>query len=269
MIAAATLSFCSTQATASWAMREADLLRPPARAPATRSSTSSVMNRRMKFAPPFSSVAAGPGGRRLARLVLAGEHALGDGGEDDLADAELRQVGHDLALDDPPQHRVLRLVRHQLDPQLPGQRVAGADLVGGPLADADVERLARADDVGEGLHGLLQRRLGVVPVGLVDVDVVGPQPAQRAVDRLEDVLAGQAAVVGALRAGGPVDLGEDLQALPPLPGERLAEDALGLAVRVDVGGVERRDPGVERRRARTPWRRRSRPATRGSASCRR
>ena len=70
-----------------------------------------------------------------------------------------------------------------------------ADLVGRPLADADVERLALADDVGEGLHRLLERRLVVVAVGLVEVDVVGLQPLQRAVDRLHDVLAGQAGVV--------------------------------------------------------------------------
>ena len=92
------------------------------------------------------------------------------------------------------------------------ERVAGADLVRGPLADADVQRLALADDVGERLHRLLERRLGVVAVRLVQVDVVGPEPLQRAVDRLHDVLAGEAGVVRALGAGRPVDLREDLEA---------------------------------------------------------
>ena len=74
-------------------------------------------------------------------------------------------------------------------PEVLCEPVALADLVGGPLADADVERLALAYDVREGLHRLLERSLDVVAVGLVEVDVVGLQPLQRPVDRLHDVLA--------------------------------------------------------------------------------
>jgi len=59
------------------------------------------------------------------------------------------------------------------------------------------------------------------------------------------MLAGQPGVVGALRAGGPVDLGEDLQRGAPLALQRLAEHGLRRAVGVGVGGVERGDPGVE------------------------
>ena len=84
------------------------------------------------------------------------------------------------------------------------ERVALAELLRRPLADADVQRLALPDDVGERLHGLFQRRFVVVAVGLVEVHVVRLQPAERAVDRLHDVLAGQAHVVLALGAGGPV-----------------------------------------------------------------
>ena len=79
---------------------------------------------------------------------------------------------------------------------------------------------------------------------LVQVDVVGLQPAQRAVDRLHDVLAGQAAVVAA-GAGRPVDLGEDLQPLAALALQRPAEDRLGPGAGVDVGGVEGGDAEVE------------------------
>ena len=155
-------------------------------------------------------------------------------------------VGHDLVLDDPPQHGVLRLARDELDAELPCECDPLADLLGGPLADADVERLALAHDVGERLHRLLERRLGVVAVRLVEVDVVGLEPLQRAVDRLHDVLARQAGVVLAAGAGRPVDLREDLEALAPLALERLAEDRLGLGVGVDVGGVEGADAGFER-----------------------
>ena len=61
--------------------------------------------------------------------------------------------------------------------QLAGQCVTRPQLVGRPLADPDVERLAGPDDVGEGLHRLLERGEVVVAVGLVEVDVVGLQPA--------------------------------------------------------------------------------------------
>ena len=69
------------------------------------------------------------------------------------------------------------------------QGVAGADLVGCPFAHADVEGLALTDDIGEGLHRLLERRRVVVPVALVEVDIVGTEATQRAVDRLVDVFA--------------------------------------------------------------------------------
>ena len=73
------------------------------------------------------------------------------------------------------------------------------------------------------------------------------QPLERTVDRLEDVLARQAGIVRTLRAGGPVDLGEDLDRLATLALERLAENGLCRGVRVDVGSVEGRDAVVERR----------------------
>jgi hypothetical protein len=72
-----------------------------------------------------------------------------------------------------------------------------------------------------------------------------PEPAQRAVDRLHDVLAGQAAVVLPL-AGGEVHLGEDLQTLATLALEGLAEHRFGLGAGVHVGGVEGGDPVVQR-----------------------
>jgi hypothetical protein len=111
-----------------------------------------------------------------------------------------------------------------MDLQLPSQRVRRPDLRCAPLGDSDVERLAGADDVGEGFHRLLERSGVVVPVGLVEVDIVGLQAPQRTVDRLHDVLAGQATVVVA-RPGRPEDLGEDLQAFAALPGQRAPSTA--------------------------------------------
>jgi hypothetical protein len=133
-----------------------------------------------------------------------------------LADPGLPAGRDDLRLDDPVQRGVLRLVGDERDPELVGQDPRLADLLGPPLRDPDVERLAGADDVGERLHRLLERRLVVVAVGLVEVDVVQAEAPQRGVDALPDVLAREADLVGTV-AHRPVDLGEDLQPVAGSP----------------------------------------------------
>src|SRR4051812_46518320 len=80
---------------------------------------------------------------------------------------------------------------------------------------------------------------------LVEVDVVGLQALQRPVDRLEDVLARQPAVVRT-GAGRPEHLGEDLEALTPFALQCATEHRLRLRAGVDVSGVESRDAVVER-----------------------
>jgi len=140
--------------------------------------------------------------------------------------------------------RRLRLVADQLDAQLARQRGPCGDLLGVPLGDADVERLAGPHQVGEGGHRLLERNGHVVPVCLVEVDVVRLEPAQRGVTALDDVLAGEPSVVVS-GTGRPVDLREHLERFTPLPGERAAEHRLGTGAGIDVSGVEGRDARVE------------------------
>ena len=100
---------------------------------------------------------------------------------------------------------------------------------------------------------LVDRGRPVVEVDLVEVDVVGLQPAQRGVDRPHHVLA-TVALVPLVRTAAPEALGgEDdvvaatAVALHPLADQFLgATDQLDRATeRVDVGGVEERDAGFE------------------------
>src|ERR1019366_8238790 len=114
-----------------------------------------------------------------------------------------------------------------------------------PLADANVESLSLAHDVGERLHGFFQRSFEVVAVRLVEVDVVGSETGQGTVNRLKDVFAGEPDVVVSLGSGGPKDFGEDLQGLAAFALQRVAEDVLGHGVGVYVSRVERTDPGVQ------------------------
>src|SRR5665811_75148 len=187
----------------------------------------------------------GSGWWSLTRLVLAGQHSLGDGRPYDLPDPELLRGWNHFALDDSPEHVVLRLVGDKGDPQLSGQTVALAQLSCVPLRDTDVQRFALANDVGKRLHRLLQWCLVVESMRLVQVHVVGAKATQGAVDGLMDVFAGQAMVVLPGLPHREIDLGEDLQTFASLALQRLTQDGLGLGFGVGIGGVERGDADVQ------------------------
>jgi hypothetical protein len=114
--------------------------------------------------------------------------------------------------------------------------------------------LALGDELVERPDGLLDRRLGVGRVQLVELDAVGLQPSQRRLDGVADVRAG---ALGTPR----------LRALDGEPGvaplrrehDLVARGAAGLRegdaheglggrgrVAVDVGGVEERDAVIDR-----------------------
>src|SRR4051812_37254547 len=179
--------------------------------------------------------------RRLARLVLAREDALRERRPDDLRDPVLRAEREDLALGLPPEHRVLRLARDEL---LRRRREVERrpDLLRLPFGEAEVARLALPHHLGEGVHRLLERRLLVVAVALVEVDVVGAQPCERRVDLLEDLLAREAAVA---RRHGEVELRREHVRVARAAREHLAEELLRLAAAVDVRRVDEVDALVE------------------------
>src|SRR5947209_6661178 len=67
----------------------------------------------------------------------------------------------------------------------------------GVVAEPDVERLPAAYRVVERLQRLLQGRLGVRPVVIVDVHVVEIEPAERLIEARQQILAGAAVAIGA------------------------------------------------------------------------
>ena len=121
-------------------------------------------------------------------------------------------------------------------------------------ARANVAHPAALDDIVEGTHNLLLRRLVVEAVDLEDVDVRS-QTLHTRLDGVDDVLARETkavhklAVVGGAERGrvvishGEEDLGHDDDAFARnvVLLERLADDLLRLAVAVDI----RRVPGVD------------------------
>ena len=121
---------------------------------------------------------------------------------------------------------------------------------------ADVAALAQLDEVVQRLHRLLRRRVGVVAVDDVQVDVVHLQALQAALQRIEQRLTTQAALQRRKRrlfhqsATGHA-LGGDEDVLPAEIGMREqllqgeAEEGLTTAVTVGLGRVEEGDAGLE------------------------
>src|SRR5262249_47568044 len=128
------------------------------------------------------------------RAVLPGQETAGErrvrNDPDPLLDAERLQLALVLVAGE---EVVLGLDRLGADEAalvaLPeGAREPPGVVVGG----ADVAHLALAHQVVEGAERLRERRLAIVPVRLVEIDVVRLQPAQRGLHTLDDVLTRQA-----------------------------------------------------------------------------
>ena len=130
---------------------------------------------------------------------------------------------------------VLRLQR--------GDRVDGvgaADRVGPGRGQADVADLALGDELGDRADGVLDRRVRVDAVLVVQVDVVGAQPSQRALDGGADVGRAAVEVPRALAGvGDQAELGgqHDLVAAAL---QRPADEFLVDVGAVDLGGVDER-----------------------------
>jgi len=116
------------------------------------------------------------------------------------------------------------------------------DLPGGEVARRGVEHLALLDEELEALERVFERRVGVVVVEVEDVDAIRVQAAQAGLDGSHEVKA-RGAPIGRRLAGGEVRLGGDHQ-LVAVAFDELAQDALGLAARVDVRRVEEVDARV-------------------------
>ena len=82
-------------------------------------------------------------------------------------------------------------------------RVGAADRGGAGLGQPDVADLALGDELGQRADGILDGRVRVDPVLVVQVDVVGAQPLEGALDRDADVR--RAAVEDAGAAAGVRD----------------------------------------------------------------
>jgi hypothetical protein len=180
-------------------------------------------------------------GEVVERLDLAGQEPAAERRVGHEADAELAAGRQDLVLGVARPQRVLGLQRGDLV-----HGVRAAQRLGSGLAQAEVADLALRDQLGHRPDGLLDRRVDVDAVLVVEVDVVGAEALQRVLARLLDVLG---APVGgaAARVGGIADDPElrGQHDLVAAIGDRAPDEALVCVRAVDVGGVEEVDAQLD------------------------
>ena len=122
-------------------------------------------------------------GEIVGRRDLAGEEAAPERAVGDEADAELADRREDLVLGVARPERVLGLKRaDRVD------LMRAPDRAGGCLGEAQVAHLALLDELLHRAHRLLDRRVRVHAVLVVEIDVVDAQAAERSVARLMHVL---------------------------------------------------------------------------------
>ena len=118
----------------------------------------------------------------------------------------------------------------------------GADFRNAPafvVRHAEMADLAGADEVAHCVHGLGERRVQVFLVQIVNVDVVGAEPAQARVDCAHGPLTREAARVRSLPHGIGEFRGE--HPLVALVRDGAAGHLLGTAAIVGVGSVDEID----------------------------
>src|SRR4051812_38926179 len=121
------------------------------------------------------------------------------------------------------------------------RRVRAADGLRRGLAEAEVADLALGDELAHRADGLLDRRLGIDAVQVVEVDVVAAEALQRALDRAAHVLrrAVERAAVGILRGrrGADPHLRGELD-LVAAPDDGAADELLVREGPVHLRGIE-------------------------------
>src|SRR6202035_2036259 len=174
-----------------------------------------------------------PAGQAAAPLALRGEDAAEQSalkrGPGDDADPVGASGGQHLKLDPPGGQVVQRLLADQAEEAAsPGGLAGLGDVPAGEVGGPGVKDLALRDEHLHRLPDLVPRGVPVDMVHLVQVDVVGPQPAQRRVAGAADVERGELPLVG---PGAHVteQLGrQDRLPTPPAAlGEPVAQDLLG------------------------------------------
>src|SRR5271170_1886831 len=183
----------------------------------------------------------------LATGKLAREKPAGEWTPDHDAEALVLDQGHDFAFEVAACDRVIGLNR--LKPRV-AALVRDAerlhDLPSGEVGAANRPHEATRHAVVERPQRLFERGDGIEAVDLVEVDMVEPEPLQARADLIHDMAARQADRVRPRPHPATHFRRDDhVLALDAEVAQGLAELTLGLALRIDVGGVDEIDPGLD------------------------
>src|SRR5580704_601529 len=108
--------------------------------------------------------------------------------------------------------------------------------------------IALLDEIGDRTDRLLDRHTRIEPRRAVNVDVVGAEPLQAVGDKvLHCGRPGVETAKGAIRSAKRAELHAQDRLLPQPAAQGAAYQHLVVAHAVEIAGVEKRDPGVERR----------------------
>ena len=180
----------------------------------------------------------------MAAAVLSRKETAGERAPDQDTDVVVLGEGLELVFETPADEAVVHLRRDVfLQPQALLQHNRGGRLPGHEVGEADVADLPLAHHVVERPQRLLERRVAVPSVHLVQVDVVGLQPFEAALHFAHDVHARRAAPVEVFAHGQPHLGGQD-DLLPHAP-QGVAEQGLALPEAVHVGRVDEVDAPVQ------------------------
>jgi AraC family transcriptional regulator len=194
-----------------------------------------------RLVPPLE--APGPFRRVSAAAVLAGEQPSGERAPDQHPEPLVEGDRDQLRLSVARLERVVDLLADELlEPPPVGDPQRLHQLPPREVRRADVAHLAGGDQGVEGGQRLIERRLPVPLVHLVQIDVVGSEPPQARFGGAEDVVPREAGVVGSVAHRHPHLRGE--QDLIAVRTEGLADDLLAQPVRIHIGRVDEVDSRV-------------------------
>jgi hypothetical protein len=144
-----------------------------------------------------------------------------------------------VVLDPAHQDRVRRLLADEplATPAL-GHQLSLHDLRGGKRRGPETAHLAGVDQVAQRAERLIDIGVGLRAMDLVEVDPVGVEPSQTVLDLLDEPAARVGELVRVI-AHRSVDLGRENHVLAAAAAQRLRDDLLRFAARVDVRRVGR------------------------------
>ena len=180
----------------------------------------------------------------LPSPVFAGEQAAGEWAPDEHAEPLVNCRGHELVLGLTCLQRVVDLLTDKALVAAAGAYPEGLqELPAGVVRAADVADLAGTDEAVERLERFLERGLAIPLVHLIEVDVVGAEPAQARLARLDQMLSRKASIVGALTHRHARLRGDQDAVAATL--ERFTNDLLRQPERVDIGRIDQVHACVE------------------------